>query len=158
MAQDSSIAPKERVNIRMKVEKDNVSQEVELPFKVAVLGDFTQRPDDTPLEERKLVSVDQDNFNEVLRKMDVSVDVQVPNRLTPDGGELSMSVPVRSMRDLTPDGLVENVSELNDLVRIRRALEGIKRRADKRQIAADLEAIIRDPRLREQLLEELNRD
>ena len=52
MAKDSSVAPKERVNIRFKPATGDAKEEKELPHKLLVLGDFTARADDTPLEER----------------------------------------------------------------------------------------------------------
>ena len=43
-------------------------EEIELPLKQLVLGDFTFRTDSRPLEDRKPINVDKDNFNEVMRK------------------------------------------------------------------------------------------
>ena len=52
MANEGSVAPKERVNIRYRPATGDAKEEVELPMKHVILGDFTLRPDDTPLEER----------------------------------------------------------------------------------------------------------
>ena len=54
MSKEGSVAPKERVNITYKPATGNAKEEVELPLKLLMLGDYTQRPDPTPLEDRKL--------------------------------------------------------------------------------------------------------
>jgi type VI secretion system protein ImpB len=66
MAKEGSVAPKERVNIVYRPATGGAQAEVELPMKVMVMGDFTQRTDDTQLEERKPISLNKDNFNDVM--------------------------------------------------------------------------------------------
>jgi hypothetical protein len=64
MAREGSVAPKERVNIVYRPAIGDAKEDVELPLKIMMMGDYTQRPDERPLEDRKPVSVDKDNFNE----------------------------------------------------------------------------------------------
>ena len=49
-----------------------------------VLGDFTLRKDDTMLEDRKPISVDKDNFDKVMQSQGLSLQLQVPNKLSDD--------------------------------------------------------------------------
>ena len=65
MANEGSVAPQERVNITYKSSTGGAQQEVELPLKMLFLGDYTGRPDGRPLEERKPINVDKDNFQQV---------------------------------------------------------------------------------------------
>ena len=44
MSKEGSVAPKERVNITYKPAIGNAKEEVELPLKLLMLGDYTQRP------------------------------------------------------------------------------------------------------------------
>ena len=81
MAKEGSVAPKERVNIVYKPATGDAQAEVELPLKLTVLGDFTRRQDDRPLEDRDPVSVDKDNFDDVLKAQDVKLDIVVDNKL-----------------------------------------------------------------------------
>jgi type VI secretion system protein ImpB len=46
MAKEGSVAPKERINVTFKPATGNAQEELELPLKLLVLGDFTQRADD----------------------------------------------------------------------------------------------------------------
>ena len=66
MAKEGSVAPQERVNITYKPATGNAQEEVELPLKMLFLGDYTGRHDPRPLEERKPINVDKDNFQQVL--------------------------------------------------------------------------------------------
>ncbi len=66
MSKEQSVAPKERVNITYKPATGNAKEEVELPLKMLMLGDYTGRPDPRPLEDRKPINVDKDNFSKVM--------------------------------------------------------------------------------------------
>ena len=65
MAKESSVAPKERVNIVYKPATGDAKEEKELPLKLLMLGDYTLREEETLLEDRKPISVDKDNFDDV---------------------------------------------------------------------------------------------
>jgi type VI secretion system protein ImpB len=71
MAKEGSVAPKERVNIVYRPATGDAKEEVELPLKVLVVGDFTLRDDETPVEERKSINVDKDNLDDVLKAQNV---------------------------------------------------------------------------------------
>ena len=62
MASAGSVAPKERINITYKPATGDAQAEVELPLKLLVVGDYTQRADDRPVEERAPINFDKDNF------------------------------------------------------------------------------------------------
>ena len=55
MAKESTVAPKERVNIVYRPATGDAKEEVELPLKLLVMGDFTGKPGDQPLEKRQPV-------------------------------------------------------------------------------------------------------
>jgi len=130
MAKDSSVAPKERVNIRYKPATGDAKEEVELPLKMVVLGDYTQRADDTPVEDRALVNVNKDNFNDVMKSHNLSLDISAQNKLAdesdPDAGKLSMSLKFDSLNDFTPESIVRQTPELNKLLELREALVALK--------------------------------
>jgi type VI secretion system protein ImpB len=128
MASDGSIAPKERINIKFKPATGNAKEEVELPLKLMVLGDFTGRADDRPVEERELINVNKDNFDDVLKSQDLAVDLAVENKLddTPDAGRMAVSLKIGSMRDFEPDRVARQVPELSKLMELREALTALK--------------------------------
>jgi len=73
MAKESSVAPKERVNIVYKSQVGDAQEEVELPLKILMVGDYTGRPDDQPIENRAPINVDKANFKEVMAKQELRV-------------------------------------------------------------------------------------
>lgn len=158
MANDGSVAPKERVNIVYKPATGEAKEQVELPLKQLVLGDFTLQESDTPLDERKPIQVDKDNFNDVLKAQGLNVTMAVPNRLSE--GETDESLPVtlkfESIRDFEPDALVEQVPELRQLIELREALKSLKGPlGNLPEFRKKLQALIQDEGARERLLGEL---
>ena len=127
MASEGSVAPKERVNITYKPATGDAQAEVELPLKILVLGDFTQKADDRPVDERKPINVDKDNFNDVLKAQKLSIDLAVPNKLVADSTDnMPVSLKFDSLRDFEPDAIVENVPELKEIIELRNALKSLK--------------------------------
>jgi len=127
MPNEGSVAPKERVNIVYKPATGDAQAEVELPLKTLVVGDFTMRADDTALENRKNINIDKDNFNEVLKAQNVSVETSVKNVLSgEDDAELAVALKFESMKDFEPDAIVKQIPELNKLFELREALKALK--------------------------------
>lgn len=161
MASDASVAPKERINIRYKPATGDAREEIELPHKLLVVGDFTQRADDTPLGERKRVEVNKDNFNDVMRGQGLALDLKVPNRLSQDAdaGEMAVHLDLATLKDLEPDQVARAVPEIRQLLELRAALTALKgplgnlpgfRRA--------IERILSDEEMRAKLLKEIGSD
>ena len=62
-----------RVQIEYDVELYGAEKKIQLPFVMGVLADLSGKPD-APLprlRDRKFVEIDRDNFNEVMKGMDV---------------------------------------------------------------------------------------
>ncbi len=128
MAKEGSVAPKERINVTVKPATGGAQEEIELPLKLMVLGDFTQRADDRKIEDRKPISIDKNNFDEVLGKQELSLTFAVPNRLQDEetDDELPVQLRINSMKDFNPAAVVEQVPELKKLMELRDALVALK--------------------------------
>lgn len=127
MSKEGSIAPKERVNIVYKPATGDAKEEIELPLKTLVMGDFTMRSDDTPLESRKSINIDKDNFNEVLKAQKIEMNSSVKNTLSDDpDNPLGVKLKFENMHDFEPDSIVKEVPELNKLFELREALKALK--------------------------------
>ena len=128
MAKDGSVAPKERINITFKPAVGGAQEEVELPLKLLVLGDFSQRADHRKLEDRNPIGIDKHTFDEVLAKQALSLTLSVPNRLqeAADVEELPVLVRISAMKDFNPANLVEQIPQLQKLMALREALVALK--------------------------------
>jgi len=158
MANDSSVAPKERVNITFKPATGDGKTQVELPHKVVVLGDFTQKADETPLAERERINVNKDNFNDVMKSQGLSLDLKVQNKLSedPEAGDLTVNLKVNSLKDLEPDAIAQAVPELKQLLELREALTALKGPlGNMPAFRKSLEKLLADEEVRAKLLNEL---
>lgn len=129
MSKEASVAPKERVNVTFKPASRGATDDVELPLKVMVLGDFTQHSDDRKLEDRQPINIDKSNFNDVLEKQELSLNFNVNNALQDNDGtndDLPVSLKVKSMKDFNPTSIIEQVPELKGLINLREALVSLK--------------------------------
>lgn len=159
MAKEGSVAPKERVNIVYKPATGDAQEQVELPLKQLVVGDFTLKESDVPLDERKPIQVDKDNFNDVLKAQGLELTLAVPNRLADNADEderLAVSLKFEKLRDFEPDAIVEQVPELRQLIELREALKALKGPlGNLPEFRKKLQALIQDEGARERLLGEL---
>jgi type VI secretion system protein ImpB len=154
---DQSVAPKERVNITYKAQVGDAQEETELPLKILMVGDYTGRPDDTPLEERKPISVDKENFSEVMSKQDLKATVSVADKLSSEkDASLSVQLAFKGLADFTPEGVVNQVPELKKLLELRQALTALK--GPLGNIPAfrkKIQSLLGDDKARQQLMQEL---
>ena len=127
MAKEGSVAPKERVNIVYKPATGGAQEEVELPLKILMMGDYTQRQDERTLEERKPINVDKDNFNQVLAEQKLELNLGVADKLSQEpGAEMAVNLKFKSMKDFSPEGVANQVPEMRKLLELRTALNALK--------------------------------
>lgn len=125
MPKTQSVAPKERINIRFKPDI-SAQEEIELPLKLLMMGDYLGQPDSTPINERKLISIDKNNFNEVLKAHQIKLNLLCDNRLSNTDEQISIELNIQSIRDFDPDCIAKQVPELKKLLAIREALVALK--------------------------------
>ena len=152
-----SVAPKERVNITYKPATGDQAEEVELPLRILMMGEYGTGDDDTPLEERRPIQVDKDNFDAVFAGQELSLDFSVKDELSgEEGAERAVHLELRSLGDFSPDRIAAQVPELRQLLELRKALTALKHPlADKPAFRKRVAAILDDPESRAQLLKEL---
>ena len=157
MAKGGSVAPKERVNIVYKPATGDAAEEVELPLKMLVMGDFTMQEDETPLEDSKVLNIDKDNFNEVLKAQKLELGYNVQNTLADDpDAQLSLNLDFKSLKDFDPDAIIDKVPELKKLVALREALTALKGPlGNVPAFRKKIQNMVQDEGARERLLKEL---
>lgn len=159
VSSQGSVAPKERVNIVYRPATGDAQAEVELPLKLLVLGDYTLRDDDTPIEELKPINVDKDNFNDVLKGQNLSLSMSVPDKLDPKASEdarLAVNLNFQSINDFSPDAIVEKIPELSQMIALRESLKALKGPLGNiPDFRKQVQALVKDEGVRERLLNEL---
>src|SRR5438132_3808804 len=113
-----------RVQITYDVETNGAMQKVELPFVVGVMADLSGQPKEAvrPLKERKVASIDRDDFSEVLAKSAPRLAVKVQNRLTGDDSKLAVELNFKHIDDFEPASVAEQVGPLKELLAMRQRL------------------------------------
>jgi len=157
MPKEASVAPKERINIVYRPATGDVKEDVELPLKLLVMGDFTGRPDDRPLEKRDPINIDKDNFNEVLKAHNISLNLTMPNRLSgkPDE-ETTVKLEMKSIKDFDPESIVNQVPELKKLLELREAMRALRGPlANVPEFRKKVQELVKDETARKQLLKEM---
>lgn len=156
MSKEASVAPKERVNIRYRPATGDMKEDVELPLKMLVLGDFTLKEDDTPLEDRKKINIDKDNFNDVMREQKLSLQFSVENTLE-GGGDMAVSLKFETLKDFEPESVAASVPDLKKLLELREALKSLRDPlGNVTAFRKRIDELLKDPAARARLLTELN--
>ncbi|HZN62468.1 MAG TPA: type VI secretion system contractile sheath small subunit [Planctomycetota bacterium] len=155
---EGTVAPRERVNIVYKSSVGDAQEEVELPLRFIMLGDYTGRQDSTPLEDRKPIDINKDNFNDVLRSQNISVTAQVANKLVEkDGEEMPVTLKFSHMKDFEPEAIVNQVPELKKLLELRQAMNALKGPlGNLPEFRKKIQTIIGDKAAREKLAAEIS--
>lgn len=154
-----SVAPKERINIKYIPNDGGVQSEVELPLNMLIVGDMKGKTEETPIEERQTVSINQNNFNSVMESAGISLNIAVPNTLEENSdSDLNVTLDIKSLQDFSPDNIARQVPELKKLLALREALVALK--GPLGNIPAfrkRLQELLENEQAREQLLKELDK-
>ncbi len=157
MAKEGSVAPKERVNIVYRPATGDAQEEVELPLKMLIMGDFTQKEDDRAVEDREPINIDKDNFNDVMKEQNLSLNMTVANKLSDDPDEeMNVKLAFESLKDFNPDAIAENSPELKKLMELRQALTALKGPlSNVPEFRKKIQSLVKDSESKDQLLKEL---
>ena len=138
-----------RVQIEYEVELYGAQKKVQVPFVMGVLADLTGEPAEplAPVDERKFMAIDVDNFDERMKSMKPRVAFRVPNTLTGEGS-LNVDITFESMEDFSPAAVARKVDALGKLLEARSQLSNLVTYMDGKAGAEDLIAkILNDPTL-----------
>lgn len=117
-----------RVQMTYDVEIGDAIEQKELPFVAGVIGDFSgaSEVDKKRLKDRKFVSVDNDNFDEMLAAIEPRAVFRVANELSAQGGEFAVDMKFKSMNDFRPEAVVQQVEPLKQLLEARTRLADLR--------------------------------
>jgi type VI secretion system protein ImpB len=138
-----------RVQIEYDVELYGAEKKVQIPFVMGVLSDLSGNPAEplAPIEERKFLEVDIDNFDARMKAMKPRVAFQVPNTLTGEGS-LNVELTFESMDDFSPAAIAGKVDALKKLLEARQQLANLITYMDGKGGAEELVGkLLQDPAL-----------
>jgi len=117
-----------RVQMTYDVEIGDAMENKELPFVIGVVGDFGGNSDveKKRLKDRKFVSIDSGNFDEVLSGVEPVARFQVPNQLTGDDSSFNVELRFKAMDDFRPESIVQQVEPLSKLLEARSKLADLR--------------------------------
>ncbi|EOI2736298.1 type VI secretion protein [Campylobacter jejuni] len=108
-----------------KAKTNGQNEDVELPLKLMVMANLKGK-NETPLEEREILQINKINFDQVMRKLNITTSFSVKNTLGTGAEELDVKLNIASMKDFSPDSLAKQIPELNKLLQLREALMALK--------------------------------
>jgi type VI secretion system protein ImpB len=145
--------PKSRLTLYYATEIDGQEEDVNLPLRLAILGDFsvgTSKDAKLDLEERRWRNLDGKNTDPVMKDMGISLSFNVANKVDPEQGEdLQVNLPITGIKSFNPDEVAKNVPKLNGLLTLKRLLQEVISNVDNRkefrklltELLADQEAL-----------------
>lgn len=148
-----------RVQIEYDVELYGSQKKVELPFVTGVMSDLsghTNKPLQ-PIEERKFLTFDQDNFNDRMRAIKPRLQFYVDNTLSKGDDLLDVELEFESMEDFSPGEMAKRIPQMQRLLEAREHLTELITYMDGKTSAEDtvksllerpdfLQRLVNDPR------------
>ncbi|HEX5046080.1 MAG TPA: type VI secretion system contractile sheath small subunit [Gammaproteobacteria bacterium] len=115
-----------RVQIEYDVETYGAQKKVQIPFVMGVLADLAGKREDPlpPIEDRKMLTIDVDNFDSRMKALKPRVAFAVPNTLTGEG-ELKVDITFENLDDFSPAAVARKVAGLDKLLEARTQLANL---------------------------------
>ena len=148
--------PPARINLFLEVATGDAQEKLELPLRLLVMGDYSGREDSTPVADREILNLNKDNFETVLKSMDIKLDYSVPDTLKGGDEDMKVSLDVDSMKSFSPEEVAKQVPQLNRMMSMRNLLQDLRNRiVSLPEFRKQLEKIVQDDASLEQLAAEL---
>ena len=129
--------PKSRLTLTYRTDVQGEPEDVSLPFRLLIMGDLsggTSKDAKQDLDQRDIRNLDGKNLNSIMNDMDMSVEFSVPNKIDPENAEdLSIDLPINSMRSFTPAAIAEQVPKVKALKLLRKLLLEVQGNLDNRK-------------------------
>jgi type VI secretion system protein ImpB len=129
--------PKSRLTLTYKTEVNGAQQDVDLPLRLAILGDFsggTSQDRQLDLDERRIRNLDGRNTDAVMKDMGISLDITVENKVDADKAEeMDVKLSLDSIKSFNPEQVAKQVPKLNGLLMLKELLEEMTSNVDNRK-------------------------
>lgn len=129
--------PKSRLTLRYKTEVSGQPEDVSLPLRLLVEGNFSMgssKDRKLDLEERRLRTLDGTNTDAIMKDMGMSLKFAVSNKIDPEMAEdMDVEIPIESMKSFSPDHVAKHVPKLRGILQMKKLLEEVISTVDNRK-------------------------
>lgn len=139
---------------------DGELKEVELPFRLIILGDLSMGSSvdrEVDLETRRLRTLDGRNLDAVMENMRMTLSCQPKNCIDTSNELLDVKIPIKNRASFNPAEVANNIPQLRSLLMLRKLLLELQAQVDNRKEIRNLIfQIFSDPEQLNQLRGELD--
>ncbi len=129
--------PKSRLTLRYKTEVNGEPEDLTLPMRFLITGDFSQgssKDRKVDLEERSTRNMDGKNTDAIMKDMGISLKYSVENKINPDQeDDLQVNLTFDSMKSFSPDQVAKNVPKIKGLLMLKELLQEVVSNVDNRK-------------------------
>lgn len=159
MASIQDQIPRSRINLRYRTMIEGEPKEVELPFRLIILGDLSfgsSKDREVDLDTRRLRTLDGRNLDAVMENMNISIAFQTKNCIDQGQDDLEVKLPIKNLASFNPAEVAQNIPQVRALLLLRKLLLEMQSQVDNRKEIRNLiQQIWSDPQQLEQLRGEL---
>lgn len=143
--------PKSRITLTYRTAVNGEPEDVQLPLRLLLMGDFSggsSKDRAVDLDRRALRNLDGTNLDAVMADMDMSVTLDVPNRINPESEDetLRVELPIRSMDSFSPESIAQNIPKVKALLLLRKLLLEVQGNLDNRkEFRRKLRELVQNP-------------
>jgi type VI secretion system protein ImpC len=120
----------DRVNLVYKTSIAGVEQEIELPFRLLVCGDFTCNEDSQYFDGQEVHIISKNSLNSLFLKLKPSISINVENKLLKDDSNLVLEYKFESIDDFHPEKILANTEIFVVLLKYITSLESLLKDGD----------------------------
>lgn len=152
--------PKSRLTLRYKTEVNGQPEDLTLPLRFLIAGDFSQGKGTDQafdLDERQIRNLDGTNTSTIMKDMGLSLNFTVDNKIDPElEEELQVSLVIDSMKSFSPDQVAKQVPKLNGLLTLKTLITEMQSNVDNRKdLRKLLDELMSNPENLEKVLADL---
>ncbi|MFT6990073.1 MAG: type VI secretion system protein ImpB [Paraglaciecola sp.] len=111
--------PKSRLTLRYRTEINGEPEDIELPLRLLVLGDFsgTHTPK-AAFDERKILNFNGKNLNSIMEKMAIKLQVI-------DSAEERHTISIENVNSFLPGHIIKSIPAMDEMVKAKKLLNAL---------------------------------
>jgi type VI secretion system protein ImpB len=127
--------PQSRITLKYRTTINGEEEEIKLPMRTLVMGDFGSSKDRAnDFDQRELRTITgSTNLDEMMKDMEIELDLQVANKITPEKGDLDVKIPITRIKSFNPEEVAKNIPSVKSLMLIKELLLEMQSNIDNRR-------------------------